>query len=65
MIFYENAQQATIAREIMNEMSAVFDSPIVTAVEPAQTFYPAEEYHQGYYDRVGARNTYCTFVITP
>ena len=39
--------------------------PVVTAIEPAAIFYPAEAGHQGYYRRVGARNPYCTYVIDP
>jgi peptide methionine sulfoxide reductase MsrA len=38
--------------------------PVVTVVEKASNFYPAEDYHQGYY----ANNTnqpYCRFVIEP
>ncbi len=65
VIFYENARQQATAREVMAEVAELYDDRIVTAVEPAQTFYKAEAYHQGYYDRVGARNSYCTFVITP
>ncbi len=39
--------------------------PIVTSIEPGAAFYPAEAVHQGYYNRVGARNPYCTLVIDP
>lgn len=65
VIFYVDPKQAEIAREVIAEVQPLFDDPIVTAVEPAAKFYPAEEYHQGYFDRVGARNSYCTFVISP
>ena len=65
VIFTQTPQQAATASEVITEVAALFDDPIVTSIEPAQEFYPAEEYHQGYYDRVGARNSYCTFVISP
>jgi peptide-methionine (S)-S-oxide reductase len=39
--------------------------PIVTTVEPLSTWYPAEDYHQEYFARVGAGNPYCMAVIAP
>ena len=65
VIFTHDDQQAATAREVLAEAADLYDDPIVTGVEPAAEFYPAEEYHQGYYDRVGDRNGYCTFVISP
>jgi peptide-methionine (S)-S-oxide reductase len=43
----------------------VFPRPIVTEIGPAPQFHVAEERHQGYYDRVGGANPYCTYVIDP
>lgn len=40
------------------------DSPIVTSVEMAGPFYPAEEYHQDYFDR-NPNAPYCRMVIAP
>lgn len=40
-------------------------SPIVTAIEPDAPWYPAEDYHQKYWERVGDRNPYCMAVIPP
>ncbi len=65
VIFVHDARQREVAEEIIAEVQELFDRPIVTAIEDAKPFYEAEEHHQGYYDRVGARNSYCTFVITP
>ena len=42
----------------------VFDSPIVTEVSPAQTFYAAEAYHQEYFVRNPAQ-PYCAYLIAP
>ena len=39
-------------------------SPIVTEVAPAEEFYPAEDYHQGYY-RGNPAQSYCAVVVTP
>lgn len=66
VIFYhDDAQRTTAQRLIREEIGELYDDAIVTAIEPASPFYVAEEVHQGYYDRVGARNSYCSFVIAP
>ncbi len=65
VIFYANAEQAEVAHRVMAEVKDLYDDPVVTALEPMQPFYKAEEYHQGYYNRVGAQNSYCSYVITP
>ena len=65
VIFTVDERQASVAREVLAQAAEHYDDPIVTAIEPAQPFYEAEEYHQGYFDRVGARNSYCTYVISP
>ena len=38
---------------------------IVTTIEPASTWYPAEDYHQEYWEGEGQRNPYCLAVIPP
>ena len=52
-IFYHNAAQQKLAEASKQELaeSGRFDSPIVTEIEPVQTFYPAEDYHQDYYKK--------------
>lgn len=65
-IFYKDAQQKAIAEKSIKEVaSTLWDNPIVTTLEQFVDFYPAEDYHQDYYNLVGNRNSYCTFVITP
>jgi len=65
-IFFHTPEQERIARSTVERLGReVFSSPIVTEIVPAAGFHAAEEYHQEYYDRVGGRNPYCTFVIDP
>jgi len=65
-IFFHSPQQERAARETVERLGReVFSRPIVTQIVPATDFHMAEEYHQEYYERVGARNPYCTSVIDP
>jgi len=52
-IFYNNDEEKKIAEQSRAELQAsgVFTRPIATALRPAQSFYPAEEYHQDYYKK--------------
>lgn len=50
-IFYHDEEQRELAEASKQELAASgrFARPIVTEISPAQTFYPAEDYHQGYH----------------
>ncbi|MBX9806516.1 MULTISPECIES: peptide-methionine (S)-S-oxide reductase MsrA [Flavobacterium] len=64
VIFYHNEEQKLIAEEVIKQLNPLFGNKIVTELGPMESFYPAEEYHQDYYNR----NTYagyCQAVITP
>ncbi len=52
-IFYHNGQQRQIAEESKKTLpdTGRYPSPIVTEIRPAMDFYPAEEYHQNYYEK--------------
>jgi len=65
-IFYHSpAQQETAAGVIAElERARVWDAPIVTELVPLQIFYPAEDYHQEYYQN-NAGQPYCRAVIAP
>ena len=53
VIFVENEEQEKIAKESKAQLQASgnFDSPIVTSIETVQKFWPAEDYHQGFYKK--------------
>lgn len=55
VIFYHSSAQEQTAKEAIAALTANgnFKRPIVTAVEPAGTFWRAEEYHQQYYEKHG------------
>jgi peptide-methionine (S)-S-oxide reductase len=65
-IFTHDAKQETVAREKIAELTkeGVWGDPIVTVVEPLQSFYPAEDYHAAYFERNGGQ-PYCQFVVAP
>ena len=66
VIFYHSEAQRQTAEQSKAEVAAdLWDDPIVTEISPFEAFYTAEDYHQDYYQNVGNRNPYCTFVITP
>ena len=58
-IFYHDAEQEKIARASVKalERSGRFKRAIVTQIEPAREFYPAEEYHQKYFKKRGIAPT--------
>lgn len=52
-IFYHDKDQHAIATNILSDLekSGIYESPIVTEITAANTFYPAEEYHQRYFQK--------------
>lgn len=55
VIFYHSGEQRRIAEESRAalEASGRLSRPVATKIEPAQTFWRAEEYHQRYYEKRG------------
>jgi peptide-methionine (S)-S-oxide reductase len=64
-IFYHSDAQKTIAEASKAAAKANFKDPIVTEITKATEFYPAENYHQNYYNQNKSKNPYCRFVIEP
>jgi peptide-methionine (S)-S-oxide reductase len=63
-IFTTSPEQEATARQVMAEMAAVWDAPIVTELLPAETWYKAEDYHQNYFQQHPLQG-YCAFVVAP
>jgi peptide-methionine (S)-S-oxide reductase len=66
MILYHDARQKSEAEGIIRRVNAsgMWDKEIVTELEPLKAFYPAEDYHQGYFKK-NPYQPYCRVVIAP
>jgi len=66
IIFYHTDEQRRESEEYIHQLTEnkAFEAPIVTRVEPFKVFYPAEEYHEKYYER-NQGTGYSQFVIAP
>jgi peptide-methionine (S)-S-oxide reductase len=65
-IFYHTPAQRETAERVIAELTSegLWDDPIVTEVALLDTFYPAEEYHQRYFER-NPDQGYCRAVVAP
>jgi peptide-methionine (S)-S-oxide reductase len=66
VVFYHTPLQKKAVEERIAELKVakIWDAPIVTEVVPFQTFYRAEDYHQGYF-RQNPGQPYCQAVVSP
>jgi peptide-methionine (S)-S-oxide reductase len=66
VIFYHDEEQKKLAESYKMKLDAegIWNRPIVTEIEAFTKFWPAEDYHQDYYDN-NTNKSYCTVVITP
>jgi len=65
-IFWHTPEQKLEAETVIAERTSAkaFGAPLVTEVTEATTFYPAEDYHQRYYEQ-NPYQPYCQFVVAP
>src|SRR2546426_849071 len=64
-IFPADDAQRAEAEAAKARAAADWPAPIVTTIEPMTEWYPAEDYHQQYWEGEGQRNPYCLAVIPP
>ncbi|MBV4366616.1 peptide-methionine (S)-S-oxide reductase MsrA [Erwinia sp. BNK-24-b] len=64
-IFPLNEAQAVEAKAAIARAQAELNEPVVTTIEGASEWYPAEDYHQNYWEGEGQENRYCMAVIPP
>jgi peptide-methionine (S)-S-oxide reductase len=66
VVFFHSPQQKALAEKYKKKLddAGVFDNPIVTEIAPYATFYPAEDYHQNYFELNG-NAPYCSHIIAP
>lgn len=64
-IFPQNEEQEREAKRAIDRAEANWDGNIVTAIEPRSNWWPAEDYHQAYWQGEGQSSPYCIASIPP
>jgi methionine-S-sulfoxide reductase len=66
IILYHDEEQKKAAEQTIAELAAarIWDQRIVTEVVPLAEFYPAENYHQQYFER-NPQQPYCQIIVAP
>ena len=63
-IMYHNDEQKATAWQVIEQQKGIFADSIVTEVVPAPKFWPAEEFHQDYWNK-NPNDGYCAFTVVP
>jgi peptide-methionine (S)-S-oxide reductase len=65
-IFYHTLEQKATAEQVIADLGAqhLWPQPIVTEIVPLEQFYPAEDYHQNYFEK-NPYQGYCQAVVAP
>ena len=64
-IFPQDEEQERKAREGVHRANVTHHESVVTTIEPKGDWWPAEDYHQQYWEGEGQRNPYCLATIPP
>jgi peptide-methionine (S)-S-oxide reductase len=65
-VFYHSPDQKQITEQVIADLEEqkIWKNPIVTQVAPFEAFYPAEDYHQEYFEN-NPHQPYCQVVVAP
>lgn len=64
IVLYETDEQREAAERVREDVDRELSGRVVTTVEPLEAFYPAEDYHQDYFDK-NPNAGYCRLIIAP
>jgi peptide-methionine (S)-S-oxide reductase len=64
IILYANDAQKVAAEKSLAEVAGLFRDPVITEIVPLTKFWPAEDYHQNYFENHPDQG-YCAYVIAP
>jgi peptide-methionine (S)-S-oxide reductase len=64
IILFQSEEQLPAIKKALADQSRLYQKPVVTQVERLKDFYPAEEYHQRYFEKHPTAS-YCAFVVRP
>lgn len=64
VIYYHDEQQKAESQAMIDALQKQIREPIVTELNPLTNFYPAEQYHQDYYNE-NPNQGYCSILIAP
>jgi peptide-methionine (S)-S-oxide reductase len=63
-IYWHDPKQIDVAKSVIQEAAQAWSAPIVTELQPVTNYWPAEAYHQRYYQNHPSQG-YCAYVIAP
>ncbi len=63
-IYFTTDEQKQAATAALKRAQAYYDKPIVTEIQPLKSFWPAEDYHQDFFNK-NPHQAYCRAVIPP
>ena len=64
IMLYQDEEQKRVFKNAVRHAAAIWDDPVVTQIEPLETFYAAESEHQDYFNK-NPSSGYCSIVIAP